>query len=209
MFACRAAHATFPCAIRLALLLSLFVCLPPAPAGADWLITPFVGLKFGGETNPLVDLETAAGEKKLAVGGSVSLLGDGLLGLEADFGYSPRFFEREGGLVVRSYVWTLTGSVILAAPLGLTRESLRPYVVGGLGLIRARSEDLANVVGIDSNLLGLIVGGGAVGFVTSKVGLRFDIRRFSRLSREDPAAVALGPTPLNFWRASVGVVLRY
>lgn len=190
------------------MLLWLVAWLPPAGAAADWLVTPFVGLKFAGDTN-LVDLERAAGEKKLTLGGSVSLLGDGVLGLEVDVGYLPGFFERGGGLVVRSHVTTLTGSAIIAAPLSLTRESLRPYFIGGLGLLQVRSDDVLNVFGVDNNLLGLTLGGGALGFVTERVGLRFDVRHFRNLSDGDQPAVAFGKTQLSFWRASIGVVLRY
>ena len=39
-----------------------------------------------------------------------------------------------------SRVTTLSGNVMVAAPLAITRESLRPYVVAGLGLTQARTE---------------------------------------------------------------------
>lgn len=196
--------------VRLLTLLWLFLWPFPAAADADWLLTPFIGLKFAGETN-LVDLEKGAGETKLTLGGSVGLLGDGLVGAEIDLGYSPRFFERSNraGLVRRSSVATLMGNIIVAVPRNVTRESLRPYLVGGLGLIHAETEDVLDALRIDSNLLGLTVGGGVIGFLTDRTSLRLDIRHFKNLSRQREPIVGFGTTRLSFWRASAGVMLRY
>ena len=44
------------------------VLMCPAAASADWFITPFIGLKFAGDTN-LVDLESGASNTKLTLGG--------------------------------------------------------------------------------------------------------------------------------------------
>src|ERR1700704_816690 len=63
------------------------VCLLPRPATADWLLTPFIGLKLDGQTN-LVNVDQAAGKTKLTVGGSIALLADAPFGLEMDLGYS-------------------------------------------------------------------------------------------------------------------------
>ena len=63
-------------------------------------------------------------------------------GLEVELGYNPRFFERgTGDLVTRSGVTTLFGNFMLALPLSITRESLRPYAVGGLGWVHASAND--------------------------------------------------------------------
>jgi opacity protein-like surface antigen len=192
------------------LLLGLLACMPPSTASADWLITPFLGMKFAGQSN-FLELEQGAGEKKVTFGGSVAVLDEGLLGLEADFGHTLRFFQRadRGGLVTGSSVTTLMGNVILAAPLGLTRESLRPYLVGGVGWIRASSDDLIQLIEIDSNLFGLDIGFGAIGFITNRTGLRFEFRYFRNLSKEEASPEALGTTRITFWRASAGVTLRY
>jgi opacity protein-like surface antigen len=194
---------------RLLLFVWLVAWLSPAAAEADWLITPFVGVKFAGDTN-LIDLDQAAGEPKLVIGGSAALLGAGLLGAELDVGYSPRFFERsDPNLLVRSSsVTTIFGSVLVAVPLAVTRESLRPYAVGGLGLIHAETEDVLDIIRIDSNLFGLAVGGGIIGALSDRTSVRLDLRHFRTLSREGEA-VLVGTTRLSFWRASAGVTFRY
>ena len=194
---------------RLAVALLLFLWTPPADAHADWLITPFLGTSFGGETTFLI-FEGGAG-RKMTLGASVVLLGDGILGLEADVGHTPRFFEGNDplGLVLTSRVTTLSGNVMLAAPLALTRESLRPYLVGGLGLMQARSKHAAGLFPVDQDLLGLSLGAGAIGFVTERTGLRFDLRRFRAISGADGPFARPGVSRLSSWRATVGVALRY
>jgi hypothetical protein len=196
-------------ASRIVLVLWVIVWFPPSYAGADWILTPFIGLKIGGDTN-FVDLDQGAGATKLTLGGSAGLLGDGVLGVEADFGYSPRFFETatRGRLVFRSSVTTLMGNVIVAMPRELTRESLRPYFVGGLGLLRATIDDVAGVFQVDSNLLGLSVGGGAIGAISARTSLRFDLRHFKNISKED-TRVGFGTTRLGFWRLTAGLTVRY
>ena len=184
--------------------------LSAAEARADWLITPFLGMGFAGETNFLV-FGRGAGESKLTLGGSVALLSDGVLGLEADVGHTPRFFDSDNPFELNtgSRVTTVGGNLIVAAPLSVTRESLRPYLVGGLGLIQARSDDVASLFPLDGNLLGLTVGGGAIGLLTPRTGVRFDLRHLKAISGEDGPFAAERTSRLSFWRASLGLIVRY
>lgn len=178
------------------------------PAGAEWLIVGHTGLKFGGSTT-LVDLETAAPEKKTPLGLSVMWLGSGIIGAEVDATFIPDYFDRENAdLVTGSAVRTVMGSVVIAAPLRLTRESLRPYVAGGAGLLHSQSEDLAGLFTFKSDLWGMNVGGGVLGFLSDGFGVRFDLRYFRNLSEERQPGVVFGSTKLSFWRASVGLVFR-
>lgn len=194
---------------QLALLSAVLLCAPAAPVHADWLVTPFLGGSFAPETTLLV-FEEGAG-RKLIIGGAVMLLGDGWFGLEADVGHIPGFFEGANprGLVLTSRVTTLSGNLVLAAPQALTRESLRPYLVGGVGLLQARSKHAAGLFPVDRNLLGVTIGGGAIGFVTEGTGVRFDLRHIKAASGSDGPLARPGLSRLSFWRATVGLVLRY
>ncbi len=190
--------------------LAVFLTLiAPASAAADWLITPFLGAAFAGETTFVAD--PGAGQKKTAFGVSVALLTDGLLGLEADVAHSPRYFQGDtpGGIILNSRMTTIGGNVILAAPLALTRESLRPYLVGGLGLLQARTDDLLGLAAIKKELLSLTVGGGVVGFLSAETGVRFDLRHVKAISGEAGPLARPGLSRLSFWRFSVGVTIRY
>jgi hypothetical protein len=97
---------------------------------------------------------------------------------------------------------------VLALPLSITRESLRPYGVAGFGLVQARSSDVLGELPISRNMPGFTVGGGAIGFVTPDAGARFDLRYIRALGREEGGFVRAGVARLSFWRASVGLVVR-
>ena len=194
---------------RLAVGLLLCIAAPAADARADWLITPFIGTSFAGETTFLI-LEEGAGSR-MTLGASVALLGAGFLGLEADVAHTPRFFEGDDplGVVLSSRVTTISGNVVLAAPLALTRESLRPYLVGGLGLLQARAANVGGVFPLDEDRLGLTLGGGAIGFFNELTGMRFDVRHLKAVSGADGRLAREGVSRLSFWRATVGITVRY
>lgn len=193
---------------RLAAAVGVFLCLGAGQARADWLITPFIGGSFAPETTFLV-FEEGAG-RKLAFGGSVAWLSDGLVGLEAEFSHMPGFFEGDYvlGLVLTSRVTTLGGNVVLAAPLSMTRESLRPYLVGGVGLLQARSKHAGGLFPVDADLLGVTLGAGAIGLVSERTGVRFDLRHIKAGSGADGPFARPGVSRLSFWRATLGVVFR-
>jgi opacity protein-like surface antigen len=189
------------------LALALVLMYPPA-ASADWFITPFIGLKFAGDTN-LVDLESGASNTKLTLGAIASWMNAGVLGFEAEVGYSPRFFERSSGaLVARSHVITMMGNVVLSVPQEITGDSLRPFVSGGAGWMRIGIDDVVGLLPVKSNLFGINVGGGATGRLTDVSSLRFELRYFKSITNDEEEAVREG-TSLSFWRAGVGLTLRY
>ena len=205
---------------RILLLAVVFSWGQVAEARADFFITPVVGSEFAGSTT-LLDLESAASLKHWTFGGSAAWLSDQVLGVEADFAIVPRFLQNSNvtPLVTESRVTTLTGSVIAALPLSVTRESLRPFIVGGLGLIRGSAEDTLRLnescipdqtpgVTCPGNWLGLQLGAGAIGLITDRAGVRFDLRHFRTLSR-DVTLLGERTSKLSFWRATVGVSLRY
>jgi len=196
---------------RSTLLLLATVLAAPVPARAqDLLAVPYLGFTFAGNSSLFADLEGGAGETASALGASLALVGTGILGVEADLGYVPGFFERgERQIVVPgSYVTSLTGSVIVTMPLSITRESLRPYLVAGGGLMHAEARDVAATFPIRSTMPAVTVGGGAIGFLSSSVGVRFDLRYVRSLGQGDDLIAGVGPR-IRFWRGSVGLVLRY
>lgn len=187
----------------------MLACLVPARAFAqtDLLIVPFVGAKFAGHTT-IGLAEPTAGQKKITFGLSGAILTDEFLGVEADVEQTPQFFGHGlGQTVTTSVVTTLMGNVIIAVPKAITQDSLRPYVVSGVGLMHARVSTTAGLLDTKSNLLGLNIGGGVIGFVSPRAGARFELRHFKNLTN-DSNAVTFGGTRLSFWRLTAGVVLR-
>lgn len=193
---------------RLVALLVVLACAA-APAEADWFVVPFSGASFASETS-YVDLDSATGRTNVNFGVSGGLVGRGFLGFEIDVGIAPGFFEGAGPqLVTSSAVTTVMGNVIVTTPRSFAGEGLRPYVVGGLGLLHAASDDFSDVFTFRRDLLGMTVGGGATGYFTDRVGVRFDLRYMRNVSEPEPGSVGFGPTRLRLWRASVGLALRY
>jgi hypothetical protein len=188
----------------------LFLLLAPnaALAQTDLLFIPFVGVKFAGRTTIAI-AEPTANNKKITFGLSAAILSDTFLGVEADVEQTPQFFGT--GIrrtVTGSAVTTLTGNVIIAVPKAITQESLRPYLVSGVGLMHARVSTAAGVLDTRSNLLGLDIGGGVIGLVSPRAGARFELRHFKNLTN-DSGAVTIGGTRLSFWRATAGLALKY
>jgi hypothetical protein len=185
----------------------------PATATAEWQLAPFIGQTFGSNTT-IPDPEGATDRAHRHYGGSVMLVGDGLLGVEGLFLITPSFFQRPSsvpGLAQSpsSYQMALMGNVVLATPRRWNEYGLRPFVSGGGGLLRIISEDQGNVIDVRLNALGYNVGGGAVGFLTNRVGLRFDVRYFRMQPTELPGfAVGDLDATLSFWTFSVGVAIR-
>jgi hypothetical protein len=167
---------------------AVLLCGTTRTAYADWLYTPFIGAIFAG-TTVLPDLEQGAGSTQTVFGGSAGWLSSGVVGIEAEFSYAPRFFERtSGGLVTDSNLATAGVDLMIAAPLSVTRESLRPYLVGGVGWMHAAIEEGANIFpeifGRARNSANVNLGGGAIGLVTPRTGVRFDLRHFRSLERD-------------------------
>jgi hypothetical protein len=186
----------------------LAALLWPAHASAEWYLAPMAGITFHGSTT-LVDLEDAAGKAHLHVGGAVSLVGPGVLGVEAITVFTPSFF-RDGKpeLLRHGRSFALMGNVMLTAPRRLTEYSLRPFLSGGFGVMRASQLDVSGALPVESNFGAYNIGGGAVGFLSPRTGIRFDLRYYSSLNRPDQGPVAFGPVHLSYMTASIGVVLR-
>lgn len=189
-------------------LLSLTLHLSVSTSHADWLVTPFVGGALASRTT-LIDLERAPSATRPLFGVSGGWLSDGILGLEGSLVYSPGFFQRPNTLLVGSHLRMASGAITLAAPLGLTRESLRPYLTVGVGSVHVALEDVLGLFTQSRTMPALVLGGGALGFVSRRTGVRFDIRQVQNLDRVPNPLTAATETSLRFWQASVGIALRY
>ncbi len=193
--------------LGLAALLMVFAA--PAPASAEGFISPWIGVNFG--TNPFESLadgdEVDGGRTSYGVTGGY--MGAGIFGFEADLGYSPSFFGDQSDFGSNN-VLTAMANVILGIPIGGTSGAgVRPYVSGGLGLIRTSYGELLNFDAVSNNMFGYNLGAGIMGYFATHIGLRGDVRYFRTI--EDNTS----GTDLNFdlggfhfWRASIGLVIK-
>jgi hypothetical protein len=196
------------------LLAGALLLMTPARAAAEWQFKPFFAEAFAGDTT-LIDLDFAAGNVHPTVGVGVLFIGE-ILGVEGDFGASPGFFSSDGNsstsgssFVRSSSVTTWTGNIVIAMPQHLTQYTLRPYLVGGGGLMHAQSELFLNPLPVASTLPAMDIGGGVTGFLTRRFGLNWDVRYFRSLGGGNPdKGLSIGPERLSFWRASMALAIR-
>ena len=192
--------------------------LTPRPASADWTVTPFVGWNTGGSADVSGSNGTTTAstfEHKADYGVSLTGMGAGIIGGEIDFGYSPNFFatntDNNGFQFTNSSnVTTLTGNLIVGVPVGGHGAQVRPYAVGGVGLIRSNVQDAAGLFDVTTkNDFGFDVGGGVMGFFTQNVGLRGDVRYFRGFRGSSDNTTGLGLSHFNYWRTSIGVTFKF
>lgn len=210
-------------ALRSGLVL-VFVTALARPASADWLLTPYLGIVFGGAANT-VDIDTLdeAFEQRSNFGASLTGSAGGVFGFEVDFSYTPNFLQlTEGGedfefFNVDSSMTTLMGNVVIGIPIGGTSGGgVRPYVTGGAGLMRAnvKFEDLFE--DLSTNELGVNVGGGVHIFFGDNIGIRGDLRYFRAIQQDDEDAFDddfgvgdLSLSDFDYWRGTIGVTFRF
>jgi opacity protein-like surface antigen len=179
------------------------VLLYATPAHADWLLTPFAGATFGADSN----------KEHFTYGGSLAYMGANVVGFEMDFGYTPEFFESDNDdidFIDDSNVTTLMANLVIGAPIGGSGAQVRPYVVGGLGLLRTSVTSTEQFFDISNNDFGFDVGGGLYIFFNDNVGLRGDVRYFRTLQDpEEDSEFDIAVGSFDFWRATGGVTFRF
>ena len=171
--------------------------LVPASANADVILSPFSGVTFSGD----------APAKKLTLGGSITFMGTAA-GLEVEFNYTPDFFGEQRGtaIIADSNMTTFMGNVVV----GVGKGPVRPYIVGGIGLLRPRIDTSGLFTNVNANSFGLDAGGGINIFVTPRVGIRGDLRYFRRLT--DPSSdndLDLTLADFHYWRMVGGLNFKF
>jgi len=173
------------------------VALSATPARADGYVSPWAGVHFGSEVS------NGRGAFGVTAGG----MGAGIAGGELDFGYSASFFGTQNDFGHNTVI-DLMANVIVGVPIGGTHGvGVRPFVTGGLGLIRTQIDGgtLAKVSS-SNNQLGWNLGAGVMGYFNDHVGLRGDLRYYRDVNGDVVNNIDLGK--FHFWRMSAGVVPR-
>lgn len=194
-------------------LLGLLLLATPRRADAEWQFKPFAGLTFGGGTNIFGDQELQVGKRKAAIGISTALIGE-FLGVEADVGFGPGFFDdTRQALIAKSSLATITGNVIVALPRRIAQYSLRPYFVVGSGIIHTTAVSSPVGVSLDllnRNFVAIDMGVGATGFISERLGVSWEVRHFRNAGgRQDAGTIDGLSERFSFWRANMGLAIRY
>ena len=190
---------------KCALIAALLLVIGPASARADWLFTPNIGIGFGGDT-PSND--------KLTYGASLGWMGAGIAGFEADWSYTPTFFENgtdNTSFTDTDNVQNLMANLMLGIPVGGQHGAgFRPYGVIGMGLMKTNVATADQLFTVNSNDWGLDVGVGAMGFMSDHIGFRGDLRYFRDLQdTQQGGGFTLATGKFDFWRGTAGLTLRW
>jgi hypothetical protein len=182
----------------------------PSAVAAEWHFTPTIGWTFAADTN-LSDPDFGTSKVHWNFGGSVALLGAGILGVEGTVVWTPGFFAGNEVLVSKSHAVAMVGNVVLTTPRKWTEYNLRPLVSGGFGFLGVSRTE--NLFPDTWNTPAFNIGGGAVGFFSKRTGVRFDLRYYNSIHQGEEGCPPIGARippgcHVRYMTASVGVVIR-
>jgi hypothetical protein len=93
-------------------------------------------------------------------------------------------------------------------PKRMAEYTLRPYFVGGMGLMHVQVEGRLGALPLSISLPAIDFGGGVTGFLNDRVGLSWEVRHFRSIGG-DTQGNSFVPERLSFWRATMAVAIRY
>jgi Outer membrane protein beta-barrel domain len=186
----------------------LLMGFTPGVARADFLIIPFFGYNFGGDSGE--ELSDAVDASEYNWGVSFAWMGAGVFGVEGDIGYSDDFFGKTdaGG----SSVLSMSGNLLLGIPFGGQEGfGVRPYGLVGAGVVRPEGDAFPESEAFGDNHVAWNVGGGLMVFFASHVGIRGDVRYFRTFEAVDlfDIDVTQESGDLDFTRGSIGFIVRF
>jgi len=182
----------------------------PSAAAAEWHFTPTIGWTFAADTN-LSDPDFGTSKFHWNFGGSVALLGAGILGVEGTFVWTPGFFSGNEVLVSKSHAVAMMGNVVLTTPRKWTEYNLRPLLSGGFGFLGVSRTE--NLFPNTWNTPAFNIGGGAFQHSTllkllnsgNYAGVPAQMRRWIHAHDGSvlPVLVKRRETEIERWKASV------
>jgi opacity protein-like surface antigen len=179
---------------------AVLLAVSAVPVHADGFVTPYIGFNYGGNSNceTLTNCEDKRRNFGVSVGSKSSVVG-----FEADIGWAKDFFGKVPG--AENSVFTLMSNVVIG-PSG----RIQPYFVAGVGLIRPHTSlNVADAItSFSKNSIGYDLGFGVNGYFAKSVGIRGDIRHFKTF-QDLPRISGLSDEHLRFWRASIGLAIRF
>ena len=182
----------------------LAVFLAPSVASAQGYIVPFIGGNFGGDSGTTLG-QSIDNTSRLAYGVRLGAMAHGVIGADIDFGYTSNFYGH-GSTFDSSGVLTVMGNLVVGIPAG----PVRPYVTGGVGIIRRNIDfsSLENVASVSDTKFAYDVGGGLNILFSKHVGINGDLRYFRNFASGVSFKDLVDDT-FGLWRGSVGLVLQF
>jgi opacity protein-like surface antigen len=185
--------------------LALLIVTAAAPAQGQGYLAPFIGYDFGGDAGNCPSILTDCSERKLSYGLAIGALAGGIFGIEEDISYAPDFFGKSEAFGDNS-VLSLMTNLVVAIPAG----PVRPYVSGGLGLMRTHVRLSLSGLGDErsENAWAYDIGGGIMFLLPYHLGFRGDYRYFKSLQDFSILGFAISSPKLSYSRVSVALVIH-
>ena len=164
---------------------AVVILASPAQARADMFVQPFVAFN-GGETT----------RESAAFGVSGGWMGR-WFGGEGEVGWSPSFFDDDGGFRVKHSGASYTATGLVGPRVG----AVRPYGAFGVGALRSRIEEAGALLAVTDTRAAMNVGGGLM-WDRGSAALRVDARYIRAFDEAEPEANVFPESfaNLSFWR---------
>lgn len=190
---------------RLCLAVCAGLLLTSAPAHADWWLTPFAGTGFSGQV---------ADGPRVTLGVAGAWTGASWFGVELDAGNTSDVFsisDTTSPLFDRSRVSTVMANALFTSPRAWWGDRVRPYGVVGVGAVHTRIGQDDDFIRVSNTHRGVTLGGGVTSMIEKHFGIRADVRYMRDLQRleSDSEFFSLGERHVDFWRGTVGAVIRF
>ena len=178
----------------------------PIDAQAQWIVKVFGGVAAS-PSHGFVDLEQMAGEARPIVGAAVGREWRALQ-FDAEFATAPTFFEKTGDLLETGRLTTMMGSVTWILPWPGPMARVRPYLSGGLGVVRVKIDDALAAFSSQSTLGAATAAGGVLIRVRPRVAVNVEAR-YLHSQFGDQNAAGFGEEFVAYTRISGGAVFRF
>ena len=181
----------------------LLVCLA-RDAAAQGFINPFVGTTLTSPTS-------RGSSSKPGFGVALGSVGT-IVGFETEIAYYPEVLDNAANGVAKNKVITFSGNTLIGPTIG----PIKAYGAFGLGDLYLNVTSVSSLLiptptSLSTNYFTFNVGGGAMGFFTSHLGVRGDLRYYRAFGFKlaDVQGVGLALDRFDFWRANIGLVAKF
>jgi hypothetical protein len=183
----------------------LLVCTA-REVSAQGFINPFVGTTL---TSPSTSGSSSKPGFGIALGGIGKIIGG-----ETEIGYYPAVLDNGANGLAKNKVITLSGNTLIGPMIG----PIKAYGALGFGDLYLNVTSLSSIAipnpsSISTNYFTVNTGGGVMGFFSSHLGVRGDLRYYRafgfKVTDVQSATPGFALDRFDFWRANFGLVAKF
>ena len=183
---------------------AILAVFAPHKAAAQVYVTPFIDTTLSSPSG-------AGGASQAGYGVAFGVSGK-IVGTETEVAYQPEIVDNGANGLGKSHVFTFSQNFLVGPTIG----RVKPFGSVGLGDLLLNVSGVKSVIipspeSITNNYFVVNYGGGAMGFFSSHVGVRGDIRYFKAygFKLDDLENVGIKFDGFNFWRGSFALALKF